>query len=128
MLYNRSNRHKLTIMNKHRYQIIIKTKQNKPALTAGLLKPFGCFITEQGQPDKTGQRDERNLIFIDSEGKELNSFVFEDLAFFFKLNKEISEVQEIKTLIYTTLKESYGIESSDVEVDVRAVLQLTQAV
>lgn len=108
-------------MKKHRYQIIIKPKQNVHTTSAVVLKPFGCLITEQGQPDKLGQADERNLMFVDSEGKELNSPVFEDLAFFFKPQKEISEIQEIETLIYTTLKESYGIEANDVEVEVTAV-------
>jgi hypothetical protein len=103
---------------KRKFTISIKPTKQGVVLPDDLAHVFGCYISEAGEVESSSHTKERKLTFIDEKGNELNSDVFEDLAFFYRPDDVVPEEHEIQKLICTKLDEVYHLDSSDVLVEV----------
>jgi hypothetical protein len=84
-----------------------------------LFKIFGCSISEPSNWFSYGFTKERGLTFLDNKGKELESDIFAHQPVFSSVHdKNISEKNEIKDLIYQALLKNYDIHPSDVTIEV----------
>lgn len=99
-------------MNYRRYLISIDPR-NHHSLPDGLLRQFGCSVTEPSNWITERQTLERGLTFLDHDGHELNSEIFVHLPTFPRTATKSKEKLEIKAHICDRIRECYHIEPSD---------------
>jgi len=102
-----------------KYNIAIQLNTEPNVDNDELLKIFGCSISEPSNWVDYGTTRERGLTFLDKNGKELDSIVFEHQPYFNSVDeKNVSEKDEIKELIYQFLLKHYHIQPGDIIVKV----------
>ncbi len=80
---------------------------------------FGCSVTEPSNWLPYGTTKERGLTFLDKAGKELISSVFKHQSYFNLLSeKTLSEKNEIKELVYSSILEHYCIKADELTINV----------
>lgn len=102
-------------MSYRRYIIKIIPKSDV-TLPDNLLKELGCSITEPSNWSE-GLTLERGLTFLDKDGRELTSEVFTHIPVFSKTSKT-SEKKEIEEMICKRIKDTLGIDVSNINVRV----------
>ena len=102
-----------------KYNLGIHVNEGVSFQDDALFKIFGCSISEPSNWFTYGSTKERGLTFLDNTGKELDSTVFEHQPVFSSVDdKNSSEENEIKDLIYQALLKNYDIQPSDVTIEV----------
>jgi hypothetical protein len=102
-----------------KYKITIKLKEGASNYNDELLKILGCSISEPSNWVTYASTKERGLTFLDENGKELDSIVFEHQPLFNSVDdKNLSEKNEIKELICQALFKNYHISPEGVIINV----------
>ncbi|MBD0331045.1 MAG: hypothetical protein ICV66_00155 [Chitinophagaceae bacterium] len=100
-----------------RYTIHIEIKEGAVENKKDMLEILGCSISEPSNWVEYGSTRERGLTFLDKNGNELQSFVFQHQPYFNSLREKTgSEENEIKEFIYAALSEHYHIDPADVNI------------
>ena len=100
-----------------RYNITINLKKAASEWEEKVIRIFGCSVTEPSNWVEYGGTIERGLTFLDYDGKELDSPVFEHQPVFYSLaHKEIPEKEEIRELVCQALSKHYQLPLDDVSV------------
>lgn len=102
-----------------KYKIAIQINEGANVYNVELLKIFGCSISEPSNWVAYGSTRERGLTFLDENGKELESIVFEHQPLFNSVDdKNLSEKNEIKELIFQALVKNYRIDPGAISIQV----------
>ena len=102
-----------------KYKITIQLKEGANNYNDEFLKILGCSISEPSNWVTYASTRERGLTFLDENGKELDSIVFEHQPMFNSVDdKSLSEKNEIKELIYQTLFKNYHISPEEIIIHV----------
>ena len=102
-----------------RYTIDIEINEAAATNAVGVVKRFGCSVSEPSSWVEYGTTKERSLTFLDQNGQELNSSVFPHQPYFNSLaDKMETEIDEIKEFIYSKLSEHFHLAPDNVEITV----------
>jgi hypothetical protein len=108
-----------------RYNISIIINENAPQIASNFPMEFGCTISDPSNWIERGLTEERGLTFVDPAGEEITSPIFKHQPYFNLRNeKEIKEKEEIKALIYSSLREHYSLGTDEVSVVVEEYTSL----
>lgn len=100
-----------------KYNISITTRKNAPQIADNILRDFDCEISEPSVWLSPGTTSENGLTFLEKNGKQLNSAIFKNQAYFNSGDlKNQKEADMIGALVSTILFEHYSFESADVKV------------
>lgn len=103
-----------------KYNIAIHINEGINLQNDELLQIFSCSISEPSNWVEYGSTKERGLTFLDKNGKELNSIIFEHQPYFNLLEeKSVSEKEEIRELVYQALLKHYHLAPTDISVTVK---------
>ena len=102
-----------------KYNIAIHISEGTYLQNDELLQIFSCSISEPSNWVDYGTTRERGLTFLDKNGKELDSIVFEHQPYFNSIKeKSISEKEEIRELIFQVLLKHYQLRPTDITITV----------
>ncbi len=102
-----------------RYTIHIEINESAVENKQEIITMLGCSVSEPSNWVEHGSTKERGLTFLDKDGNELESVVFQHQSYFNSLKEKTgSEANEIKELIYALLFEHYQINRTDVGITV----------